>query len=352
MKQALIFVSPGYLKKTGYYFRTFRDIENLESVGYSCNVIIIGLRGFYDESGLRIKFSEFRRLISSVELLFSENIAASIYMLPFYKKKRVVVVHGSLDDLDAFKYSKIKKPIYYLALKLALKYCDRIISVSNVMIDYLLTIDNKVGHKIHCIPNLPNKSFLENIVKAKNIVGLKEKISLDKNVKYLCYCGNSQAWQFSDYLIDLYKIIINKDKNIGLIVLTLDRSFFENAFSDIESNNLIIKSVDNDDVPNYLYASDLLYLIRDENHINKVACPTKAIEYLCSGTNIISSKNLGDISDYITEHNAGFVISKYELSDIEKVADKIINEIYKSDKNEVDLNNFISKKYLGIYEKL
>ena len=74
MKQALIFVSPGYLKKTGYYFRTFRDIENLESVGYSCNVIIIGLRGFYDESGLRIKFSEFRRLISSVELLFSENI--------------------------------------------------------------------------------------------------------------------------------------------------------------------------------------------------------------------------------------------------------------------------------------
>ena len=57
-----------------------------------------------------------------------------------------------------------------------------------------------------------------------------------------------------------------------------------------------------------------MWALRDENKINQVSCPTKILEYICSGNQIIISNGIGDLSEFIEKDNRGVVVKKENMN--------------------------------------
>src|SRR5581483_2339553 len=67
-------------------------------------------------------------------------------------------------------------------------------------------------------------------------------------------------------------------------------------------------SLSPDQVPDYLSASDVGLLIRDDLVTNRVAAPTKFGEYMASGVPVIISEGVGDYSEFVQQHDLGLVL--------------------------------------------
>ncbi len=82
--------------------------------------------------------------------------------------------------------------------------------------------------------------------------------------------------------------------------------------------------------------------------INKVACPTKAMEYLSSGTDLVISEGLGDITKTVLELNRGLVVKPSD--DISCVSNKIIDYLSVEPSNNVGCYSVV-KYRLGNYDE-
>ncbi|MFH4534583.1 glycosyltransferase [Vibrio diabolicus] len=355
MIETIMLVAPGFYKKTGYYFRAIRDKDALERNGHK--VTIIGFKFPYclNSDGEKVRFRTALSSLFNSDRIISENIAPSLFAFPFFNKHRVMVVHGSLEDLKPFKFYFFKKKVYSFLLKYALRNYDSIISVSNAMSEYLRKLVSKDIENIITIPNLPDDDFLNNVENAINLKDYNEISEFDRRRKYICYCGNSQKWQKIDFLLDVFSFIHKNNDDIDLLILTKDIDSFSKEITKrgINTERVILKSVKNTEVPKYLVASHLLYLLRDNDEINNVACPTKAMEYLASGSEIIVSKGLGDISDLVELHNRGILVDLDSIDDSSIVGDLIIQRIKGSTpKVSVDIDDYRLSNYDKEYQKL
>lgn len=70
----------------------------------------------------------------------------------------------------------------------------------------------------------------------------------------------------------------------------------------------------------YLQCCDYGILVREQSETNRVASPTKFAEYLYAGLKVLVSKNLGDFSEFVLEHDCGYVVNNsFNESKFEKV---------------------------------
>lgn len=75
-----------------------------------------------------------------------------------------------------------------------------------------------------------------------------------------------------------------------------------------EIPGLATLSVPRHEVPGYLAAADVGFLLRQEHPLNRVASPVKFGEYLSSGLAIVTSPGIGDISRIVEEHDLGVLV--------------------------------------------
>lgn len=325
--KTLIFAAPGYSKKSGYYYRVVRDAENFEKIGHKVQLLhFTGLK-FFDFNQKKLNFFDVFKEIKKSEMLIFENISVAVFGLLFSNKKRVLVLHGSLSDVNGFPFARIKKIIYKRLLKFSVLNFDKVVTVSNAMNDYLLEMFKFQASKIVTIPNFPDSKFMENLRTSKKINSKENKLELGLKDTgfYICYCGNSQEWQRADLMCRLFEEISLISEDINFLILTNELEYFlrHKSLNHINKERITIKNVPNAEVPKYLVCSDMLYLVRKQNDVNRVACPTKAMEYLASGSPIIVSENLGDISDLARENN-GLVVTENEIKCLSSLAKKIV----------------------------
>ncbi|HDC8713452.1 hypothetical protein NEM87_10210 [Escherichia coli] len=321
-KSFIMLCTPGYIKKTGYYFRAERDKDVLQSLNFK-------------EKGT-IVINSLKKIINTVLLIkknkntlfICENIAAALPIALFflmYKKtslKVILVYHGSLEDLKAFKFYKLKRFIYEKIERIMIHRETTVLFVSNEMKEYY---NIKYGNleSFHVSPNIPSDIFFESINDAKNKEKneLRNLLSLPEEKKIVCYCGNSQSWQKVELLTKI--INFNTDDDLFFLILTRDTDYFIKNISKSKVNNTIIKTVPNDEVPYYLVASDMLYILRDNNETNRFSCPTKLVEYLWSQKPVLISENIGDFSQKIKFYNSGIVLNSNHYNDIDLITSLI-----------------------------
>lgn len=327
----MIIVAPGYSKKTGYYLRTIRDKELIEEIGHT--VITWHFTRHIRKYGFFHAFSYFWKRSFSLSHIFCENISTilPVYILSKIKRikpKKVFISHGSLEDLKPYRFYYIKYPFYYTLEKYALKNFENVVCVSEVMRkDFSTRKSTKTS--IATIPNVPSIEFIESISKLKKLgkESLRTTLTLPSDRKIICYCGNIQAWQKVDLLIETCSFISKLSQEFFFVFLTKEEAAFREMLSstELKEDSFIVKSVQNLEVPKYLVASDYLYSVREINEINRVSCPTKLVEYLYSGSNIISSEHIGDISNLINKYNLGLVVSEELIFSAQNLANHIVN---------------------------
>ncbi len=108
------------------------------------------------------------------------------------------------------------------------------------------------------------------------------------------YSGGMHAWQKVEDSVRFFSKYHQVNDKAKLLVLTKDQEGFNNILDKIGENSLkeyiTIKSLGYKDVPKYLNASDVAFLLRDNHVMNAVASPTKLSEYMACGLPVISTR--------------------------------------------------------------
>lgn len=336
MKKYLILVGPSYNKNSGYKVRVDRLNYNLIKYNISTEIYCVNsiktfIVGF---------FKTFNR---KFDLIFIENIAlVSIVLFNVMTYSRCVLdYHGSIYDASFRKTFFLIKRLYLFFEFIAAFYFKKIIVISEV---FKLDLNEKYNilkrkNKVIVIPNIPN-------ISNNKLVQSNDKHVLEKGIIKLAYLGNNQAWQKIPELLNFINELNNFiDGSVVLTIATNERNWFTKYVSENNFDYKIkITYVDKKDLLQFLNEQDFLLMLREENEINKVACPTKAIEYLLSSTPILVSEHLGDISSLVKKNNKGVVLSKpwNNFNNFER-----INKFIKNYKRNPGLNTIIHKNYYG-----
>jgi glycosyltransferase involved in cell wall biosynthesis len=112
----------------------------------------------------------------------------------------------------------------------------------------------------------------------------------------ILYSGGSQKWQNTDLMIESTSKLIHR---FNFVFLTGDTNVFQSKLDEYSlNNNVELKSVEKNKVYEEYKKADFGFVLRDENTVNTVSCPTKLIEYLTYGLiPIVIQPEIGDFND-------------------------------------------------------
>jgi glycosyltransferase involved in cell wall biosynthesis len=131
----------------------------------------------------------------------------------------------------------------------------------------------------------------------------------DDDIVY-AYAGGLARYQMIPEMLETWSKLNNR--NAKFMFLTSKQPGNNINISEYDSlipAGTIVLSLDPNEVPAYLAAADVGFLLREQDPLNTVASPVKFAEYLAAGLAVVTSPALSDASAQVTDHNLGVVIS-------------------------------------------
>lgn len=144
-------------------------------------------------------------------------------------------------------------------------------------------------------------------------IGMREKLGFEKDELVFVYSGGIQKYQCIDEMLNIYvKIKENVNgKKFRFLVVTPSVESFKKKVEKMEglsANDFVVKSAKTKaEVRDYLSAGDIAFLIRENEILNVVSCPTKFGEYLACGLQVITTPWAGHAPEIIAGGGSGFV---------------------------------------------
>lgn len=220
------------------------------------------------------------------------------------KGKLIYDMHGVIREEIKLRTKGYKLHIFKYLTKIIEKRIIlnsyKVVSVTNKMESYLEKNYNYKKDKLSIIPCLYDSELFYSSSKirdaARNELGISKKFTI-------IYSGSFNNWSKPEFILNEYLSIKNAaSKATFLLILTRQKDEINNLLkNNLEENEYLVITVDNNEVNKYLNAADLSLLIREDNPINNYAFPTKFSEYLGAGLPVIASKNIGHIDQIKSE---------------------------------------------------
>ncbi|MDN3587283.1 hypothetical protein QWY86_11430 [Pedobacter aquatilis] len=262
-------------------------------------------------------FLIFKYFLNQAERVYAHSIHPFKfipYCFPFLKKKLVVLdAHGVVPE-EIRMYDRPLRYRYALWIEnmvfQKIKHC---ICVTNAMALHFKERYN--NHRISY--HLFATSTLMKAPDNDDVEALRKALRYSSSDIVFLYSGNIQTWQNIDLMIHL----ISQLKQHKILILTGAKEGFINAFSEkgISLENIHITSVDHSELNKYYALANYGFILRDESIINKVANPTKMLEYLQFGlTPIVLTPKIGDY---------------YQMDYEYLMSDDLLTAVFKQDKS-------------------
>ncbi len=126
----------------------------------------------------------------------------------------------------------------------------------------------------------------------------------------LVYAGGLARYQLIPEMLRLWASL-GQDTGVQFLLLTNDAPApgpVREGEHDPVPPGLRRMSVPRSDVPRYLSAADVGFLLREPHPLNRVASPVKFGEYLAAGLAVVTSPGIGDTSAMVTERGLGELV--------------------------------------------
>lgn len=254
------------------------------------------------------------------DILHGHGIGAAWLCVKTRNKKRnnlkvVADVHGA--SAEETMYSQNLSAEHPMIKRLHAKeselyqQADLCVFVSNQMVQH---IHHKFGCPpskyviIPCATELPPEEVSRN--QMRKSLGLQNKLAF-------VYLGSFRKYQMAKETIQLFKQISKYIEDTFLVIFTSHTQEFEKELQQLRigQDKYMIKTLERKEVPMYLEAMDIGFMMREDAVLNRVASPTKFAEYLLSGLPVITTPYVGDYSQIVVENNLGFSLENMEVDD-------------------------------------
>lgn len=231
------------------------------------------------------------------ELLASNALPAIIKFFGNTKNVLVDIRGAGMEELSIYQISSgwklvLKKWNYRIAFRNLDKF-GKISVVSSSLKEYLIQKTSIDPGKIYITPCLAGRNFRFN-EKIRNET--RALLGVSNSVKLLVFSsGGSAGWQNSKAILELISdeyLILNLSKD------------------EINREGVLNHFVPYNKVHEYLNAADAAVILREDNIVNKVACPVKFCEYVCCGLPVITNDSVDDIKNYIRGKKTGVVLNQ------------------------------------------
>lgn len=124
------------------------------------------------------------------------------------------------------------------------------------------------------------------------------------------YAGGTQAWQNINKMVEAVAQSANR---ANFVFFSHEHKVIEENLSPALMDNVTLGFCEKEKLAAEYSAADFGFIVRDLSPVNRVACPTKLIEYLCYGViPIVDLIEIGDFAEYgyeyvsIDDFNNGF----------------------------------------------
>jgi glycosyltransferase involved in cell wall biosynthesis len=122
---------------------------------------------------------------------------------------------------------------------------------------------------------------------------VRDEIGLRENDPLFVYCGSLAKWQLLDRALQLFHACRQYvGSSARMLILTPAKRSAVNELvrsCGLTDDMVAIRAVRHHEVPRFLSAGDVAFLLREDTLLNRVASPTKLGEYLACGLPVITS---------------------------------------------------------------
>jgi len=265
-------------------------------------------------------FIHYKLIVSEIKrakFIYCHSIINLFKILPVIDFSKLLLdVHGVVPEEHKFMGKGIYYHLFNIAERAAIKKAYKIIHVTKAMERHF---EKKYQYK-----NIADRSLIFPIF--ESVAVNRNELKWEKGEFYCVYAGGTQAWQNISMMMGLIQKK-NKRGNEYYSVFLPEKQvlIFEQEYSKIiDDADVNIGSLSKEQVIDVLKESHLGFILRDDILVNRVACPTKLIEYLeCGVIPIIHQENIGDFAtlgyQYLTKEE--FLAGDYDSVSLKNKAD-------------------------------
>ena len=301
--------------------RCFQDIPRTYlNIGFGTyckkNIRKKGLVRIY-ELNVFLHFFLLYKLLTSASVIYVQTLGSALRILPFYFICHTIIsdIHGVLSEeireYTIFSWGQkwVRFYLYRLVEWIVGKKSKIIITVSHKMTNFMQQIYKATG-EFYEIPifdmSTPSKTVYEN-----------------KNPYAFLYAGGVHAWQNIDLMISVMEKIAEVQTQAQFFLLGPSTDvFLEKIKGTILESRTIVDCVTPEALYGYYQSASWGFVLREDNWTNRVACPTKLIEYMKYGViPIVKSEALGDFLDL------GYEFISYERITMDTLQERLSKNI-------------------------
>jgi hypothetical protein len=262
-------------------FKTKKREGFLQRVAAIDSLFVCEEKIYYDDVDDDDKFADYLldATIIYVHSVYNANKILRFY--PQFASKIITDLHGIVPEEEEYADNQELARVMQATEKDVFKYGKYFVSVSNAMVVHFTIKYNLKNVK---------KWIVLPIFDGSPVVPTPKNKTCNNKV---IYAGGTQNWQNVDLMVDTINSSSNK---YSFTILTHDTQAFS-GIGECASKRTIVKQVESNLIANYYKQAGLGFILRDDMILNRVACPTKLIEYLAHGVvPIVLCENIGDFA--------------------------------------------------------
>jgi hypothetical protein len=262
------------------------------------------------------------------------NLFPVVFICKIFRSFHLILdPRGAFPEEILMRYKS--KILFYLLNILEIIYYlsgNSVIFVSNAFKKHFFSKYKflKINHKVIPTFYVENKQPINNIILSNNT---QETKTLN-----LVYVGSMDVWQKFNKVVDFCNILVKLNHNFILHILTKDEKTALDYLKSADFKDFNIKSLKPDDISNFLKKMDMAFVFRDSSIVNIVSSPVKIQEYLYSGLYVISSSEIGDLSEFIYSKKLGYIIDDFNVLNVKNTIETFIQ---RKSTREQNINTFL-----------
>lgn len=243
-------------------------------------------RLFRHRANFFLHFIHILRLGLRAKGVYVHSVHNSFRALPLYLLRNVITdLHGVFSEELSYCGKSVGAWLYERVEGIVVRAGRAVVTVTNAMADYYQEKYPAVDMKTYTVPIFDQPSCLTERLQRRD-----DKITV-------VYAGGGQKWQNVDLMLHVIK---RAPDTVGCVILTGDLDFFHEKLveSALEKRVRLLR-VPKNEVYAYYAAADFGFVLRDNVIVNRVACPTKLVEYLsCGVIPVVIQPQIGDFADW------------------------------------------------------